>query len=951
MLRIRHIIVLLFMLLAIDSFSQELVKKYFTVSEGLPSNRIYKCLQDRKGFLWLATENGLVRFDGQNFKNYSVNDGLPDSDILEIFVDSVDRLWVIPFNRHPAFLSLNENKLYNSSHIPDFTKIKAKGAVLGKPLKNGDVAFYEYESRLHMVHGERVETVSEKSIEDVIYVTQLNGLDIVISRTSMRVLKSGSSINARSIDFSKVLFTKALEKDGTLYFLRKDSVVQVVKGLDERLNPQLSEIKLPSAAWNIVVLNDGIGAIGIDGMLYLISTRQNVITGEIALNESCKYITQDKSGTYWLCTDDKGLVKLFNPIVTSYNPVGNSKSIAAINVDDHGVLTISSAGEVTEVRQGKTIKTTITGAPDRFTPILPKRILNIPGGHCIVTYWGVFLGCEGKFKAYAKGVGVKDAWSLGDSAILLGSFKSMHTFDLRKRKVVDTLLWQKRTTCVAANSKGEIFFGSNDGLYQIINKKPYFFGDKIPLLSNNITSITVTPDDILWIGTAIDTIVAFKDGKVLLRLPTSLYFLGSVCRTIAYGSTNTIWVGTERSLGKINYKYDGKIVSVNTEYFSSADGLGEGQVNNIDVYNDTVFVATNSGYSKVGLHAKPVEQEIAVYITKVLVNSTDYGLKSNYDLAATQNNLQINFAAVDLSEYKPRFEYRIGNSNWLPISGNTIFLSGLPDGTHKITIRAIRRDNNPSQNTASITIHVKTPLLKSFLFWAITAIFLIGILLLINFRTKLAKQKAFYNQKLALEQQRQKITADLHDDIGASLSSLQLNSNIAARLIDSDRERARTVLNKIEKQSRTLAERIGDIIWSLKSDKEQLMTLSSRIKNFANEILGDTDIVYHISIDESLNEEIKDFTNRKNLVLVAKEAINNAAKYSQASEINISLQKVKDMLVLKIVDNGNGFDEAYIKGNGLENMRKRVQELNGNFSIISDKNIGTTVLASIPFIP
>lgn len=948
MLRTRYIILLLLLFFTIGCYSQELVKKYFTVSEGLPSNRIYKCLQDRKGFLWLATENGLVRFDGQNFKNYSVNDGLPDSDILEIFVDSVDRLWVIPFNRHPAFLNLNENKLYNSSHIPDLAKIKAKAAVLGKPLKNGGVAFYEYESRLHMVHGQRVETVNEKSIEDVIYVTQLNGLDIVVSRTSMRVLKDGSSINARSIDFSKVLFTKALEKDGTIYFLRKDSIVQVVKRLDERLNPQLSEIKLPSAAWNIVLLNEGIGAIGVDGRLYLISTRQNVITGEIALNESCKYIAQDKSGTYWLCTDDKGLVKLF---VTSYNPVGNAKSIAAINVDEDGVLTISSAGEVKEVRQGKTIKTIITGAPDRFTPILPKRILNIPGGHCIVTYWGVFLGCEGKFKAYAKGIGVKDAWGLGDSAILLGTFRSMHTFDLRKKKVVDTLLWQKRTTCVAANSKGEIFFGSNDGLYQIVNKKPYFFGDKIPLLSNNITSITVSPDDILWVGTAIDTIVAFKDGKVLLRLPTSLYFQGSVCRTIAYGSNNTIWIGTERSLGKIIYKYDGRIVSVNTEYFSTADGLGEGQVNNIAVYNDTVFAATNSGYSKVGLNAKPVEQEIAVYITRVLVNSTDYGLKSNYDLAPTQNNLQISFAAVDLSEYKPRFQYSIGNSEWLPISGNNIFLSGLPDGIHKITIRAIRRDNNPSQSTATITIRIKTPLLKSFLFWAIAAVFLIGVLLLINFRSKLAKQKAFYNQRLALEQQRQKITADLHDDIGASLSSLQLNSNIAAKLIDSDKERARTVLSKIEKQSRTLAERIGDIIWSLKSDKEQLMTLSSRIKNFANEILGDTDIVYQISIDESLNEEIKDFTNRKNLVLVAKEAINNAAKYSQASEINISLQKVKDMLVLKIVDNGKGFDEAYIKGNGLENMRKRIQELNGNFSIISEKSIGTTVLASIPFIP
>lgn len=539
---------------------------------------------------------------------------------------------------------------------------------------------------------------------------------------------------------------------------------------------------------------------------------------------------------------------------------------------------------------------------------------------------------------------------LGDTALLLGTFRSLNLFNLKTKKL-DTLYMRKRCTSVAVSPDGKFYFGSNDGLYKLQNGYPQYYGKANPILTNNVTSLLITPDSLIWVGLSIDTMVVLKNEKIISKIPLREYFHGSVCRALASSNKNTIWVGTEKSLGRIRYSLNGNDLKFGYDYFNSSDGLGEGQVNNITVFGDTVFAATNTGYSKMHVDARATINEISVYITKVMVNLQDVGLKNHYELEPSMNNLQINFAAVDLSEYKPRFEYSVNNDSWLPISGNSLYLSGLTDGEHHIVIRAIKRDNIPSLNTAEISLHIKKPLIKRIMFWIAIAAFIAGIFLFVYFRISIAKERARYAQQLALDEQRQKITADLHDDIGASLSSLQLNSAIASRLIDNDAGKAKSVLYKLEKQSRQLAERIGDIIWSLKPGSEQLMTLSSRVKNFANEILGDSEINYIINIDEKLNEVVKDFATRKNIVLVSKEAINNAAKYSHAKNLSILIKLETGRLVLKITDDGIGFDETQQKGNGLYNMLKRVEELNGSFDISSAKGKGTVITATIPVVP
>lgn len=927
-----------------------MVKKFYTVSDGLPSNRIYKCLQDEKGFLWLATENGLSRFDGQNFRNYTVTDGLPDSDILDIFMDSSHRLWIIPFNRNPAYLDLNDYKIYNSSQKPELLKIQAKVALMGNALPNGDVAFFEYNKRFHIVRGDSVKSIDVNTKEDAVYIKQVPDGNIVVSLGSLSFYKDGKKVLTKKAKFNNILFHRVVEKGEYLFLPRQDAKIQVLKNLDKNLDPELYQIQLPSHVWGIAPVNDYVGAMGADGNLYLISPKTLQVVKTISIGEMYKFMAVDKSGAYWLCTDDNGLLKMFQPIVQSITSKSKNKSVSAIHADSGGVVTINNSGEVEDVLGSHTYLYKLETPKDKFNPVLPKKIFNYKEGHCFITYKGIFIGNKGNYKYYAGYQGFKEGAMLGDTALLLGTFRSLNLFNLKTKKL-DTLYMRKRCTSVAVSPDGKFYFGSNDGLYKLQNGYPQYYGKANPILTNNVTSLLITPDSLIWVGLSIDTMVVLKNEKIISKIPLREYFHGSVCRALASSNKNTIWVGTEKSLGRIRYSLNGNDLKFGYDYFNSSDGLGEGQVNNITVFGDTVFAATNTGYSKMHVDARATINEISVYITKVMVNLQDVGLKNHYELEPSMNNLQINFAAVDLSEYKPRFEYSVNNDSWLPISGNSLYLSGLTDGEHHIVIRAIKRDNIPSLNTAEISLHIKKPLIKRIMFWIAIAAFIAGIFLFVYFRISIAKERARYAQQLALDEQRQKITADLHDDIGASLSSLQLNSAIASRLIDNDAGKAKSVLYKLEKQSRQLAERIGDIIWSLKPGSEQLMTLSSRVKNFANEILGDSEINYIINIDEKLNEVVKDFATRKNIVLVSKEAINNAAKYSHAKNLSILIKLETGRLVLKITDDGIGFDETQQKGNGLYNMLKRVEELNGSFDISSAKGKGTVITATIPVVP
>ncbi|MGB3006033.1 MAG: sensor histidine kinase [Chitinophagaceae bacterium] len=222
----------------------------------------------------------------------------------------------------------------------------------------------------------------------------------------------------------------------------------------------------------------------------------------------------------------------------------------------------------------------------------------------------------------------------------------------------------------------------------------------------------------------------------------------------------------------------------------------------------------------------------------------------------------------------------------------------------------------------------------------------------LNFKTKLEqkeKTKLEIEKQLTLANERTRISADLHDDVGATLSSMHIYGDLAGAVWDTKPEQSKEMVGKISIQSKELMERMSDIVWSLKSPVEEKNSITTRLRNYTHELLAVKNITVILDIDEELTEKIINPLARKNILLIAKEAINNIAKYSMATESIIKFYQQGEFVVLKITDNGIGFDlNKENSGNGLSNIEQRCKQLIGNTSIDTLPGKGVTLTCSFP---
>ncbi len=226
---------------------------------------------------------------------------------------------------------------------------------------------------------------------------------------------------------------------------------------------------------------------------------------------------------------------------------------------------------------------------------------------------------------------------------------------------------------------------------------------------------------------------------------------------------------------------------------------------------------------------------------------------------------------------------------------------------------------------------------------------LAGLLLVIGF---LAVNRYRVIQKVRrtveIEKLRYTIARDLHDDIGSALSSIHINSNMA--LTHPEDAVVKNQLEKIRQYSGNMMERMGDIVWAINPVNDAVENLLVRMQEFLAEILEPLGIDYRLEAAEagSLKGRM-DVARRKELYLIFKEAVNNAAKYSGCTTVLVSLTADNRNWVLSVADDGRGFDVVTVRrGNGLRNMEERAAALGGLLRIDSAPQKWTTVLLTIP---
>jgi two-component sensor histidine kinase len=283
-----------------------------------------------------------------------------------------------------------------------------------------------------------------------------------------------------------------------------------------------------------------------------------------------------------------------------------------------------------------------------------------------------------------------------------------------------------------------------------------------------------------------------------------------------------------------------------------------------------------------------------------------------------------------------KYEYTLyngGDTIWNKIEGNPeLTFTKITPGNYKLLLRATNGFGDYSPEITAFNISISPPFTKTIWFILLIAVFIAAILYGI-YRYRLQQIKR-------LQIIRNNIATDLHDDIGSTLNSISIYSEVAKQQAGKEIP----ALDLIGQNSRRIIESMSDIVWTINPENDSFEKIIDRMRSLAHQLLKAKKIEYTFEADEKLNSVELPMQARKNFYLIFKEAINNLVKYSQADRVSISLVENGKNIILRIRDNGIGIPvNPETKGNGIMNMNRRAREIDAELNIVSANGEGTEI--------
>ena len=289
-----------------------------------------------------------------------------------------------------------------------------------------------------------------------------------------------------------------------------------------------------------------------------------------------------------------------------------------------------------------------------------------------------------------------------------------------------------------------------------------------------------------------------------------------------------------------------------------------------------------------------------------------------------------------LAQDKIIYEYTLyngGDTVWNRIEGEPeLNFSKISPGNYQLLIRAGNGFGDYSKEVTTFRMSIIPPFTQTAWFMVIVVVLIASILYgLYRYRLRQIKK---------LQIVRNNIASDLHDDIGSTLNSISIYSEVAKQQAGKEVP----ALDLIGDNSRKIIENMSDIVWAINPENDSFEKIIIRMRSFAHQLLNAKKIEYIFEADEKLNSIVLPMQVRKNLYLVFKETITNLVKYSAASRVSILLKEENKVILLHIKDNGKGMIEnPESQGNGLMNMKRRAAEIKASLNIESVKGEGTGI--------
>jgi ligand-binding sensor domain-containing protein len=932
--------------------AQSINFKSYTVHDGLVANPVRCIYQDSKGFIWIGTFEGLSRYDGYKFTNYTNTNGLAHNFINSIM--EVNGKLLIAQNNGTV------DVFQNNTFWKRFTAPSAFNVI--HPYKNrlllttDDHGFYEYKDDTIF------SPAQEKPGTSLGNFIPLNDSFLLTDGVDKQLIVYKQDLSVHSVLKNLNFYFYSLFEDSKKRIWVCTSAGLKLLQFSADKKSLISLVSLP-AAFNFPPVNnaqvtsmieekDGSFWIGtMKGLVRLFPNGNFVVYNEKEGLPSAIIHTlcRDKENNLWIGTA-LGLAKWVSKNNIAFHNTANKdfkNDVNSIHYLDNKKIILSTDHGLQQfhfdLKEFKDIKGTGTDYP-----------VPVQGTAPLLVHYGDKIGMVDSSKNMIVPVKKIDTAITGltslarhaDGTIFFGTFGGL--LAVNKNAVVK--IFSHRITSMAIDSNGNVWAGTwLNGLFRITKKSDteaiYDVQDVTPAIKEkSIRGLYADSKNNIWVGTRYAgafCLTEKNNGRFEIRhFNRQAGLMSDWVSSFAEISTGDMWIGNYLGLDKLVKEPSGYRVfnfSKVINFFA--------EVKKIVPAGDNAWIClANRGiayFKDENLHqTPPLQASILSASLGVLKNKVTIVLpREKIVLKPEQNAARFEFSSLGfINERQVMYSYRLKGSSdttWSkPENVHEATYASLSSGNYTFEVKTIGW-NGQDSTPVSFSFFIATP------FWRQGWFISLSILAVAIFFYALYRYRIL--QLLRLQHVRNSIATDLHDDIGSTLTNISILSELSSKNLLQP-EKAEPFLRRISEEVQASSQAMDDIIWSVNSRNDSLQETIARMRRYAAELFDNSETNCHLQLDENTGNKKLTMEQRRDVYLIYKEALNNIHKHAKANNVWIYVSQHQNHLSIQIKDDGKGFDtELITHRNGLKNLRSRVEKWKGKIHIQSRKNNGTTI--------
>jgi signal transduction histidine kinase/ligand-binding sensor domain-containing protein len=893
----------------------------YSIAEGLPSNEVYEVFQDRNHFMWFATDNGVVKFDGKEMEVFNTKDGLSDPVVFGFSEDYSGRIW---FRSYSGRLSYYENGKIKKHH----GKIKTPNVSYSIYCDQHDTLWISGNGFIAKISNDSIQL---KPLEKGSVTYTSIGSNYLLASHS-----NSNAINAIIIDKKTfpITVSDTITYNGAYCAAHWNGSLFLSIGRDIFKYDGIEVSKIYTSNKLIINLskdqknNLWIGFLGGGTEKHSTIDLKNPWSFSPLNNKSVTEVVQDHEGGYWFSTLENGVY--FIPSLTIKNyPLNISSKIKTVNVLKDLVVIGEFTGGLCfiDIKTKQTKRKQPLGEYFLTTFVDSKENLWVSSQHTIVFDENL------KITFTDKGSNVN--FSEDDNGSIYGVTSSyINNYDLKEKTAKHLRIKDVYRTIYADDSI--LYLGGTVGLH-ILTKNRKVVSKVNEFANIKITNILSLTDSTLLISTSNNgfLILIKKDNKIKYH-SLSKFLPRNIYSTLITDSL--LWISTERGLAYVNKFSLLRGEDAPFTFLTKKNGLHDNFINFLAFADNHIWAFSNQGYSCIPAsfnktHIIPP----SFYIKKFLVNSRDIDLSSSPILSHYQNNIEITFGYIGFSTDQVLVRYRLNKDNpWIETNTRKIQFASLAPDAYLFELEFSTNGSQWIQALKPIPITIKSP------WWTIEMVYLAALILLLTIVCLYVKHKyATYKQKnqylkvinehqqkliqseiVMLERERNRIAKELHDGVGTNLTAIKLMINQLLKHNNNE-----PLAANVEEQFQIALQEIKDIIYALTPPSLERYGLFAALTNYISKL--NKNIPSQISI-QTFGQEVNHYELNIIIFRVIQELLSNSIKHSHAKNINIHLNSFEDLLNIVYEDNGIGFSKNPAQsGLGLDNIESRIQSMHG----------------------